>query len=180
MKLVYLLALFGVIHLAGGGIGSNIITNLVSQTGAPTYGGSRGFLPGDDSPYSAFGKYLYGDGEPGRQLPGADQSGIAGLMQYGVFRGACMMSEGVTFLIILATFSYPVIDIIPTEGFGLWIRLVIHILGVLGLLVVGVQLLEWAIRAGVFSNVYLLIAIGIVSSAGLLSNIVVKTGGFQC
>lgn len=177
MKLLYLVALLGAVHLTAGGLGTIIITNLVSQTGIATYGGSRGFLPGDDSPYSSFGKYLYGDGEPERREPG---SGPMGLLKYGVFEGACLGVSATKFLLILATFSYPAIDIIPTEGFGLWLRISIHIMSVLAWATAIFRLLELAIQAGAFSNVYLLIAIGLITSAGLISNIVARVADVGC
>ena len=177
MKLVYLIALLGSIHLLAGGVGTVIMSNLVSQTGIATYGGSRGFLPDDDSPYSAFGRYLYGDGEPERREPG---EGPIGLLRYGVIEGTCLASSAVTFVIILATFSYPAIDIIPTEGFGLWVRVAIHVMALFGFVVALVRLLEMAIQMGVFSNVYLLIALGLISSAGLISNIVANVANIGC
>ena len=46
---IYVLAVsMTVVHLLAGGVGSVIITNLVSSTGVATYGGPSGFVPGED------------------------------------------------------------------------------------------------------------------------------------
>ena len=186
MTIYRLGALMTVVHLLAGGVGSIIIANLVSFTGVATYGGESGFLPGndaayseDDSPYTAFGKFLYGDGQPEPHLPG-DTSGGLGLAKYAVTEGVCMVSTGVKWILIMASFSYPVIDIIPMEGFGLWVRIVIHLVAFGCLAALLWRLFEMLIAMGVFSNVYAMIALGALGSAGLVSTIVAEVADIAC
>ena len=179
MKLYKLFIPMVVVHLLAGGIGSIIVINLVSSTGLATYGGERGFLPGEDSPYSAFGRFLYGDERPSPTLPGEDSGGL-GLAKYGVTDGICFISTTVRQGLVITTFAYPVIDIIPMEGFGLWIRMAIHLasLALTGALMY--LLVEMLIQMGVFSNVYVLIAVGVISSAGLVSTILAQATEISC
>ena len=179
MTIYRLGALMTVIHLLAGGVGSIIIANLVSFTGVATYGGESGFLPGDDSPYTAFGKFLYGDDEPSANLPGESSGGL-GLAKYAATEGVCMVSTGVKWMLIMASFSYPVIDIIPMEGFGLWVRIVIHLLALAALTAILWRLFELLLAMGAFSNVYAMIAMGLVSSAGLVSTIVAEAANIAC
>ena len=179
MKLYRLAISMGVIHLLAGGIGSIIVINLISSTGVATYGGERGFLPGEDSPYSAFGRFLYGDDQPSLTLPGEDSGGL-GLAKYGVTDGICFISTTVKQAIIITTFAYPVIDIIPLQGFGLWIRLAIHLASLSAMGAVMFFLVELLIQMGVFSNVYVLIAVGVISSAGLVSTILAQATEISC
>ena len=179
MTIYRLGVLMTVVHLLAGGVGSIIIANLVSFTGVATYGGESGFLPGDDSPYTAFGKFLYGDDQPDPHLPG-DSSGGLGLAKYAVTEGVCMVSTSVKWMLIMASFSYPVIDIIPMEGFGLWVRIVIHLLALVVLAAILWRLFEMLLAMGVFSNVYAMIALGVIGSAGLVSTIVAELGSIAC
>ena len=179
MKLYSLGTLMTVIHLLVRGIGTLVVINLTSVTGQATYGGDAGFLPGEDSPYSAFGEFLYGDGQPAPDLIGDDAGGL-GLARYGVTQGICFMSNSVKMLLIISTFSYPVIDIIPMEGFGLWIRICIHLASLAALGAVLFLLVQLLIQMGIFSNIYILVAIGLVSSAGLVSTVLAEATNISC
>ena len=177
---IYVLAVsMTVIHLAAGGFGSVVITNLVSQTGVATYGGPSGFVPGEESPYSAFGTFLYGDDSPDPALPGEDSGGL-GLARYGMTEGICVISGMVKWGIIITTFAYPVIDIIPMEGFGLWVRIGIHLLSLAAFVAFFFRLVEMLAGWGVFSNVYVMVAIGLISSVGLLATILTEATNVAC
>ena len=178
MRIYALLAAMAVVHLLAGGVGSVIIGNLASNTGQADYGGESGFIPGEDSPYSAFGNFLYGSGEPTPDLPG--ESGGIALARYGLIDGVCVVSSAVKWGIIITTFSYPVVDIIPVEGFGLWIRLAIHVLSTGAIVAVMVRLVDLLAQMGVFSNVYILIAAGILTSVGLVSTILASAADIKC
>ena len=178
MRIYALLVPMVVVHLLAGGVGSVIIDNLVSYTGEATYGGSTGFVPGGDSPYSAFGRFLYGDDEPDPSLP--EESGGLGLARYGLIDGICVMSSAVRWGLIITTFSYPVVDIIPMEGFGLWVRLAIHVISIGAVVAVMFRVVELLVQMGVLSNVYILIAVGILSSVGLVSTILAKATDVSC
>lgn len=146
----------------------------------PYYGGSAGFLPstGDSAhPYDRFSAWLAGGGD---QLndPG-DQGGIA-ILQWIVRKPLCMSVSFVRWLIILTTFSYEVIQLIPTGGFGGWFKILIHLVGVFltGLLAqAGVR---FAIQAGVFSNIYMMGMVLGISTVGIVSTALNAGGVFSC
>ena len=91
-----------------------------------------------------------------------------------------MVSGVIKWMIVITTFSYPVIDIIPMEGFGLWARIVIHLVSLALLVVVFFRLVELLSSWGVFSNVYVLIALGLISSVGVVATLLAEATSITC
>ena len=152
--------------------------NLTSVTGTAYYGGSSGPLPGEDSPYHAITSFLMGEDRPVTREPG-DQGGF-GLFKWIIAGPMCVFADVVKLLLNITTFNYAVIQLIPSEGFGLWVKVFIHSLSTAFNLYAGKQLIELLLRAGVFSNPYALVALGVLSSIGLVSIIANGTGALGC
>ena len=179
MQLYFFLGGLAVVHLLVGGFGSLVITNLVSADLAPSYGDSaRGFAPDSDSAYAAFGNFLYGDGSPSRTDPG-EQGGV-GLVRYGLTEGVCIASSAVKTGIIITTFAYPITQTIPAEGFGIWILMAIHAGSMAAFVALIFLLLDTPFILALLSNIYVLIAVGVLSSIGIISTIVAEAGNLAC
>ena len=147
----------------------------------PFYGGSTGFLPstGDDThAYDVFSAWLSGGG-PAVDDPG-DRGGI-GVLAWAVRTPLCGMVSVVKFIISLATLHlYDAIQVIPSDGFGNWFKIIIHVLGALIAIGLIARIVDIAVRAGVFSNQYLLILILGVSIIGSLATVLDASGGLSC
>ncbi len=148
----------------------------------PFYGGSTGFLPstGDDThAYDVFSAWLSGGG-PTVADPG-DQGGI-GVLAWAVRTPPlCGMVSVVKFIISLAILHlYDAIQIILSDGFGNWFKIIIHVLGALIAIGLIARIVDIAVRAGVFSNQYLLILILGVSIIGSLATVLDASGGLSC
>ena len=147
----------------------------------PFYGGATGFLPstGEEAhAYDKFSAWLSGGG-PAVDDPG-DAGGI-GVLAWAVRGPLCGMVAVVKFILSLATLHlYDAIQIIPSDGFGNWFKIVIHILGALIAIGLIARIVDIAIRAGVFSNQYLLILILGVSIFGSLATVLDASGGLSC
>ena len=147
----------------------------------PFYGGPTGFLPatGDDAhAYDKFSAWLSGGGPSVNDL--GNQGGI-GVLAWAVREPLCGMVSVVKFIISLATLHlYDAIQVIPSDGFGNWFKIVIHILGALIAITLIARIVDIAIRAGVFSNQYLLILILGVSIIGSLATVLDASGGLSC
>ena len=147
----------------------------------PFYGGDTGFLPstGDDThTYDKFSSWLSGGG-PAVDDPG-DQGGI-GVLAWAVKTPLCGMVSVIKFTLSLATLHlYDVIQVIPSDGFGNWFKIVIHILGALIAIGLIARIVDLAIRAGVFSNPYLLGLILGVSIIGSVATVLDGSGGLTC
>lgn len=147
----------------------------------PFYGGTTGFLPstGDDAhAYDKFSVWLSGGG-PAIDDPG-DAGGI-GVLAWAVRTPLCGMVSVVKFILSLATLHlYDAIQIIPSDGFGNWFKIVIHILGALIAIGLIARIVDIAIRAGVFSNNTLLLLLLGVSILGSVATVLDAAGGLSC
>ena len=86
----------------------------------------------------------------------------------------------VKFMLSMTILKYGIIDLIPNAGFGQWFKTVIHLVAALihvGLLSV---LVGFAVRAGVFSNVHLMVALGLISAFAIVSTLLSAGGAFAC
>ena len=167
-----------IVH-AGLMLASIFLANLGDVS--PFYGGATGFLPstGDDThAYDKFSAWLAGGG-PAVDDPG-DKGGI-GVLAWAVRGPLCGMVSVVKFTISLATLHlYDVIQVIPSDGFGNWFKIVIHILGALIAIGLVARIVDIAIRAGVFSNNTLLILLLGVSVFGSVVTLLDAAGGLTC
>ena len=148
---------------------------------SPFYGGSTGFLPStgnDTHGYDQFSAWL-SSGGPAVDDPG-DKGGI-GVLAWAVKTPLCGMVSVVKFIISLATLHlYDAIQVIPSDGFGNWFKIIIHTLGALIAIGLIARIVDLAIRAGVFSNQYLLILILGVSVFGSIVTLLDASGGLTC
>ena len=78
---------------------------------------------------SALTSFLAGDD---MDVAAPAREGGFGVFRYILTSGVCAGVDVTKMSLNLMTFNYPVVQIIPSEGFGLWIKLLIHALGVLG------------------------------------------------
>lgn len=158
--------------------GGNIYVMNMGET--PYYGGPTGFLPGSSDsahPYDAFSSWLSGGGD--RLNDPGDQGGIA-ILQWIVRKPLCGMVNLVRVMITLTIFHYDVIQLIPTAGFGGWVKILVHLLG--ALLTAGLMsaLVAFAVRAGVFSNIYILGLVLGVAALGIVATLLNAGGVFGC
>ena len=148
-------------------LGSMFLDNLTSATGLAHYGGESGLLPDSSGPYGAIYNFIAGDNQPELTEQGA---GFLGFVKW-IFTGPLgLFGDLVGLLLVISTFSYPIINIIPAEGFGLWFRILVHGVSLLLLAILVSRLLEWASRNGLLSNPYLLVAMSLIGSIGLISH----------
>ncbi len=153
---------------------------LTNMGDVPYYGGSTGFLPGTGDGANAYDQFTgwllgggYRPGDPGNQV------GIP-LLGWIIAKPLCGMVSAVRWLIILTTFNYDVVQLIPTGGFGGWFKMLIHLVGVFLTGAVMNALVRFGIQAGVFSNVYVMGAIGVVSVIGIGATALNAGGAFSC
>ena len=175
---VLLVALFLVGH-ASFGIGHVFVSNLHSLV--PDYGGSMGFLPqtGDaDSPYDKFSNFLAGDAGP--QVEELDKQGGLNFIRWAIFTPMCVMSTIVRVLLAAASFNYGLLTLLPTEGPGLWVRLIIHIVGIMLTANLLNQVVSFALRTGIFSQGWGVIGVLGVAAIGAASAIADGAGGLIC
>ena len=74
-------------------------------------------------------------------------------------------------MLSMTILKYGIIDLIPNAGFGLWFKTVIHLVAALihvGLVSV---LVGFAVRAGVFSNIHLMVALGLISAFAVVATL---------
>ena len=159
------------------------------------FGGEGGFLPstGDDQhPYDQFTGWLRQGGQIGEddgsrssQLDDpADAEGNApggvALLQYIVRAPLCTLSQLVRFNISLAVLNYETLDLLPDEGFGYWFKLAIHTFAFGVTIVLASRLVQFALRAGIFSSPYLMAAVLGIAILGTISTIAEGAGGLVC
>ena len=83
-------------------------------------------------------------------------------------------------MLSMTILKYGIIDLIPNVGFGLWFKNVIHLVAALihvGLVSV---LVGFAVRAGVFSNIHLMVALGLISAFAVVSTLLDAGGALSC
>ena len=172
-----LLAVAIIVHVALFGATIFIQNGTVD---VPYYGGDHGFLPstGDDAgAYDQFSSWLAGGSRQQLDEPG---DGVIGLLKWIIPGPLCGIVNIVKFLISIGILKYGIIDSIPSEGFGLWFKTAVHLAATLIHVGLISMLLGFAVRAGVFSNVYLLGALGIISVLGIVATVLDLGGAFSC
>ena len=173
-----LLAVMLIVHVAL--FGSTIfLQNSSSDTAY--YGGPHGFLPssGDSaSAYDRFSSWLVGDSRA--QLDDPGETGGLAILQWIVRTPLCGTVGAVKTLISVTILKYGLVDSIPNEGFGMWVKVVIHLIATF-IHSAGLNMLvRFAIQAGVFSNVYIMGAIGLISAFGIVATLLNAGGAFSC
>ena len=177
MGIQAVLVIVTICHIAA--VGSGIfLTNLTDPGQGSYYGGDTGIFPADDSPYGALTSFLAGDdrldvAEPTRE-------GGFGIFRYIITSGMCAGADVTKMTLSLMTFNYPVVQIIPTDGFGLWVKLVIHAMGILGAYYVLSKLVTFMVGAGILSNPYALAALGVVTGLSIVATIANGAGALGC
>ena len=178
MGILPLLVVLTIVHIALN-VGDVFLANLFSDTGY--YGGSSGFLPsGGDAahPYDRFSAFVAGDSRPQLDSPG--NAGGLGIFQWIVRTPLCTASSMVHFTASLAILNYDLVNAIPNAGFGWWAKVGIHAIGTLLTLLFADRLVKLLIIAGMFSNIYLLVALGLVSAVGFGATLLNALGGLTC
>lgn len=146
----------------------------------PYFGGNSGFLPstGDgNNAYDRFSSWI--SGNEGSMSEPSDEGGIA-ILQWIVRGPMCSSVTIVKFLIALTVLKYGVIDLISSAGFGLWFKIAVHLVGFLLNIALVNVLVRFAIQAGVFSNIYIMAAIGLMSIIGIVATMLNAGGAFSC
>ena len=154
---------------------------LVNLGDVANYGGETGFLPstGDSAnAYDQFSSWLAGGGPTSVEGP-EDSAGVS-TFRWIVKTPMCGMVSLVKTIITLSIVNYDLVNLLPTEGFGNWLRIIIHSIGALITLALFARLTEIAIRAGVFSNIYMLAVLGLVSVGGIVATLLNAGGAFSC
>ena len=173
-----LLSVVIIVHVALFGA-TIIITNMLSST--PYYGGSAGFLPstsGGNGAYDQFSGWLSGADRPGLDAP--EQKGGIVILQWIVRGPLCGTVAIVRFMLSALILKYGIIDLIPSMGFGLWFKTVIHLVATLMHVAFISMLVRFAIQAGIFSNVYVMAVIGLVGAIGSVATLLNAGGAFSC
>ncbi len=181
MGLIKFAMLLAVIHLGVFGVGEVYVENI--KRGAAQgayYGGEKGFLPATDGAYGTFTNWLYNADGQHELEPKEPEQGVVGTMQSLIGGGVCATYHLLRWGAIIATFSYPMLSELPEEGFGLWVRIIINLGSLASVIFLGYHGLEIAMRAGVFGNVYLLVALGVLGSITILGNIIQGGAKFAC
>ena len=155
-----------IVHVALFGA-TIFLTNAIADM--PYYGGDHGFLPstGDSkNAYDQFSAWLSGGGrDQDFEEPNAE-GGIA-ILGWIIKGPVCSTVGIVKFMLSMTILKYGIIDLIPNVGFGLWFKNVIHLVG-------------FAVRAGVFSNIHLMVALGLISAFAIVSTLLDAGGALSC
>ena len=177
MGLTAVLVIATLFHVAAVASGV-FMDNLFDPTGTAYYGGETGPLPGAGSAYESLTSFLAGDDRPALDDPG-DVGGFA-VFRWILTGPLCISVDITKMFLTVTTFAYPVVMVIPSEGFGLWIKLAIHAVSTL-LTLVGVgKLVGFLMRSGVLSNPYALVALGIMGVVGFVSTLANGAGVLGC
>lgn len=142
------------------------LTNIISGL-EDHYGTDAAFLPGggaSDHPYDRFSDFLSGDDRP--NVDKLENAGGLGFFQWAVRTPMCTMSTFYKFLLSSVVLNYDVVKIIPTEGWGLWVKTGINLVGTLINIGLILKAVTFALRAGIFSNPTVLALLGLATIAG--------------
>ena len=168
-----------IVHVALFGA-TIFLTNAIDAT--PYYGGNHGFLPstGDgNNSYDRFSAWLSGGGRD-QEYEEPDAEGGIAILGWIIKGPICSTVAIVKFLLSMTILKYGIIDLIPSVGFGLWFKTVIHLTAALihvGLVSV---LVGFAVRAGVFSNIHLMVALGLISAFAVVATLLSAGGALSC
>ena len=178
MRIMGLMALLVLVNIGIMGV-QIVLVNL--NTTIPYYGGDAGFLPqggtdADPHAYDKVARFLRNG--PGGDPPDAGEG--FGIIRYGLNRCLCFAGSLSGMLLSMTTFNHSLLELLPTEGWGLWVKLAIHALGAFLAGVVLSRIFEMVLRSGILSNPYMLAFIlgtSVISISGLLLS---GTGVIQC
>ena len=177
MGIQAVLVLAAIFHIAA--VGSGIfLTNLYDPAGVAYYGGESGIFPSDDSAYGDLTSFLMGDDALQTETPARE--GGFGIFRYIITSGMCAGSDVTKMALSVMTFNYPVIQLFPSEGFGLWIKLIIHAVSTCGSYLILSRLVQFLIKAGVLGNPYILAGLGVMSAVGIISTFANGAGALAC
>ena len=178
MGIMGLLAVLVLINVAVMGV-QIVLVNL--NTTIPYYGGEAGFLPqggtaDDPHAYDKVARFLRNG--PAGDPPDAGEG--FGIIRYGLNRCLCFAGSISGMMLTLTTFNHALLELLPTEGWGLWIKLAINAVGAFMAGVVLDRIFRMVLRSGVLSNPYMLaflLGSSVISIGGLLLS---GTGVIQC
>ena len=176
-NLIPLFIFSAILHITIWGAGI-FLTNLGDT---PFYGGATGFLPstGDAAhPYDTFSAWLAGGGPSGVDQP-SDEGGIS-IFRWIVVTPLCGMVSLIKTIISLGILNYDLVQLLPSDGFGNWIKIIINCVGALITLTLFARLVEFAIRAGVFSNIYMMGLVLGVAAVGVVAALLNAGGALSC
>ena len=168
-----------IVHVALFGA-TIFLANAIDAT--PYYGGDHGFLPStgnSSNAYDRFSAWLSGGGRGQAFEEPVAEGGIA-IFGWIIKGPICSTVAIVKFLLSMTILKYGIIDLIPSVGFGLWFKNVIHLVATLihiGLISV---LVGFAVRAGVFTNIYLMVGLGLISAFAIVSTLLDAGGALSC
>ena len=121
-----------------------------------------------------------GDDPAGQDLKEPpNESGFA-VFRWIITGPMCVSVDVTKMFLTVTTFFYPVVQIIPTEGFGLWIKLGIHAASTVLSIMGAARLVGFLLRSGVLSNPYALVALGIIGAIGFVSTLANGAGVLGC
>ena len=163
-------------HIAA--IVAGIYADNLTGFGEAYYGGDSGPLPGAASGYHTITDFLAGSDRPEVDQLGS-QGGLV-IFRWIITGPMCVAASLVKLLLSITTFNYAVVQVLPDYGFGLWIKLLIHAVSTLITLITSGKLVIFLLQAGVLSNPYALVALGIIGSVGLISVAANGTGALSC
>ena len=168
-----------IVHVALFGA-TIFLTNAIADL--PYYGGDHGFLTstGDsNNSYDQFSAWLSGGGrDQDFEEPNAE-GGIA-ILGWIIKGPVCSTVGIVKFMLSMTILKYGIIDLIPNVGFGLWFKNVIHLVAALIHIGLVSVLVGFAVRAGVFSNIHLMVALGLISAFAVVSTLLDAGGALSC
>ena len=140
----------------------------VTNPEVPYYGGVYGFVPStseEDSLYTQTADFITGV----NSQPSSPSGGVIGLLKWAAHPAVCGTSDALRSIIAYTTFTgYTYIEILPTGGFLDWIRLIAVIAGNLVQMTLGLIGFVMLIRSGALANVWMLAALGILTTGGIV------------
>ena len=155
----------------------------------PQYGASA-FLPtgptgvDDDDlhPYNRAVNFLLPMNEDGQLtgIQGPPDTGIIDFISWALKAPICYTSGAISVIVGYATFSYSVVDIIPSDGWAGWVKTLIYLIGSLVTLAALVQVVGFVVSSGILQSQSMLIALGVIGSVGAAANFLVGVGVVGC
>lgn len=157
----------------------------VENADAENYG-VNAFLPtgGSDSthPYNRAINFLRPLDENGNiiGLQGPPNEGLFSFMEWAFKTPVCGAS-GLTSLVLgYSTFSYSVIDLIPSDGWAGWIKLAIYLIGTFVTLATLGQVFSFVMRSGVMQSPAMLLLLGVVGGILAIGTVLTSGGLVDC
>lgn len=146
-------------------MGDIFVINLLSGGREAFYGGQYGFIPSTGNPDNAYDRaasLFFGAKntmEPGNTLTKI----LAFFFQFG----PCQVAELYRlFFTYISLTGYNTVQAIPSEGFPLYIKLIIQLAGTSAVILMGINITDWLASRGFFQNNVLLVGIGLMAVVG--------------